>query len=149
RCHFGDFVNPARSAWFERKFPRTIHHCKCKRATSATLPARSLNLVRRTTTVLSNLKMVFKVSLIACVVGVAMLGVVGYMANGLTSLDAAYSDVIERVDASAIVVARAARRAESYREAAFELLTETTDAGNARLLKVTQEASASVLAALN
>jgi methyl-accepting chemotaxis protein len=46
-------------------------------------------------------------------------------------------------------MARTTRRAEAYREAAFELLTETTDAGNARLLKVTQDMSAQVLTGLN
>jgi methyl-accepting chemotaxis protein len=47
------------------------------------------------------------------------------------------------------LVARTARRAETYRAAAFELLVETTDAGNARLLKVTVESSEKVLEVLN
>jgi methyl-accepting chemotaxis protein len=98
--------------------------------------------------VLSNLRMVVKVGLIAALMGVVMFGLVAYMAGGLTSLDEAYSDVVKRVDTSATLAARTARKAETYREAAFELLTETTDAGNARLLKVTQDMSAQVLEAL-
>jgi methyl-accepting chemotaxis protein len=97
---------------------------------------------------LNNFRMVFKVGLIAALMGVVMFAVVAYMASGLGSLDEAYSDVVKRVDASAVLAARTARKAETYREAAFELLTETTDAGNARLLKVTQDMSAQVLEAL-
>ena len=98
--------------------------------------------------VLNNLRMVFKVGLIAALMGVVMFGLVAYMTGGLTSLDEAYSDVVKRVDTSAVLAARSARKAETYREAAFELLTETTDAGNARLLKVTQNMSAEVMEAL-
>ena len=79
--------------------------------------------------VLSNLRMVFKVGLIATLMGVVMFGLVAYMASGLTALDEAYGDMVKRVDASAVLAARSARKAETYREAAFELLTETTDAG--------------------
>jgi len=97
---------------------------------------------------LNNFRMVFKVGLIAALMGVVMFGLVAYMAGGMTSFDEAYSDLVKRVDRSAVLIARAARNAESYREAAFELLTETTDAGNARLLKLTQESSARVLEVL-
>jgi methyl-accepting chemotaxis protein len=98
--------------------------------------------------VLNNLRMVFKVGLIAVLIGIVLFGLVAYMAGGMTSLDEAYSDVVRRVDASAVLAARTARKAETYREAAFELLTETTDAGNARLLKETQDMSSQVLEAL-
>src|SRR5690349_17612731 len=97
---------------------------------------------------LNNFRMVFKVGLIAALMGVVMFAMVAYMASGLGSLDEAYSDVVKRVDTSAVLAARSARKAETYREAAFELLTETTDAGNARLLKVTQDMSAEVVQAL-
>jgi len=97
---------------------------------------------------LTNLRMVFKVGLIAALLGAVMFALVAYMAIGLQSLDEAYSDVVKRVDASAVLAAQSARKAETYREAAFELLTETTDAGNARLLKVTQDMSGQVLEAL-
>jgi methyl-accepting chemotaxis protein len=98
---------------------------------------------------LNNFRMVYKVGLIAALMGVVMFGLVAYMAAGTTSLDEAYSDVVKRVDTSAVLMARTTRRAEAYREAAFELLTETTDAGNARLLKTTQDMSAQVLESLN
>jgi methyl-accepting chemotaxis protein len=98
---------------------------------------------------LNNLRMVFKIGIIAILLGAVMVGLIGYMANRMTSVDEAYTDVITRIDTSTVLVARTARRAETYREAAFELLTETTDAGNARLLKVTQDMSAQVLEVLN
>jgi methyl-accepting chemotaxis protein len=99
-------------------------------------------------TLLNNLRMVFKIGMIALVMGAVMIGLISYMASRMTVIDAAYSDVVTRIDTSTTSVARAARYAESYREAAFELLTETTDAGNARLLKVTQDTSAKVMEGL-
>jgi len=98
---------------------------------------------------LNNLRMVFKVGLIALVMAVVMIGLISYMASRMSAIDQSYSDLVTRIDVSTTSVARAAHRAESYREAAFELLTETTDAGNARLLKATQVASAEVTETLN
>jgi methyl-accepting chemotaxis protein len=94
---------------------------------------------------LNHLRVFSKIGLIALLLGGVMIGLVGYMASEMSALDRAYADLVKRVDTSTVVVARAAQRAETYRQAAFELLTETTDAGNARLLKVTQESSARVL----
>jgi len=99
--------------------------------------------------VFNNLRMVFKIGIIALAMGAVTVGLISYMASRMTAVDAAYADVVTRIDISTTLVARAARRAESYREAAFELLTEITDAGNARLLKVTQDASAQVIEELN
>ena len=95
-----------------------------------------------------NLRIVLKIGTMALILGAALMALAGYMTTQMSAVDQAYSDIVTRVDASAINVARTAQRAESYREAAFELLTEVTDAGNARLLKVTQQTSAEVLAAL-
>jgi methyl-accepting chemotaxis protein len=98
---------------------------------------------------LNNLRMVFKVGLIALLMGSVMIGLVGYMGSRMSAVDKAYSDLVTRVDTFTTLVAQTARRAESYREAAFELLTETTDAGNARLLKATQDAAALAMEELN
>jgi methyl-accepting chemotaxis protein len=97
---------------------------------------------------LNNLRMVFKVGLIALVMGGVMIALVSYMGSRMSAIDEAYSDVVKRVDGSTILISRAARRAEGYRSAAFKLLTETTDAGNAKLLKETQDTSAGTLEAL-
>ena len=93
--------------------------------------------------------MVFKVGLIALLMGTAMIGLVSYMSSQTSSIDRAYADVVQRVDASTSWLIRSTRRAETYRAAAFELLTETSDAGNARLFKTTQDMSAQVIDGLN
>src|SRR3954449_9638777 len=97
----------------------------------------------------NNLRMPAKIGLITAVLGAVMIGLVSYVCTRMASLDAAYSDIVSRIDTSTTLVARTARRAETYRAAAFELLVETTDAGNARLLKVTVDSAESVLEGLN
>lgn len=97
----------------------------------------------------NNLKMAAKIGLITAVLGAVMIALVSYIATRMASLDAAYSDIVSRIDTSTTLVARTARMAETYRAAAFELLVETTDAGNARLLKVTVDSAESVFAVLN
>ncbi|TYO61909.1 methyl-accepting chemotaxis protein [Bradyrhizobium hipponense] len=97
---------------------------------------------------LNNLRIVLKLGLIALVMGGVMVGLVGYMATRMSAIDEAYSDVVRRVDTSTTSIAQIARRAETYREAAFEILTETTDAGNARLLKTTQDAATEIIEGL-
>jgi methyl-accepting chemotaxis protein len=97
----------------------------------------------------NNLRMPAKIGLITAVLGAVMIALVSYIAAKMSSLDASYSDIVRRIDTSTTLVARTARRAETYRAAAFELLVETTDAGNARLLKVTVDSAESVLEGLN
>jgi methyl-accepting chemotaxis protein len=97
----------------------------------------------------NNLRMPAKIGLITAVLGAVMIALVSYISARMSSLDGAYSDIVRRIDTSTTLVARTARRAETYRAAAFELLVETTDAGNARLLKVTVDSSESVLVGLN
>ena len=97
----------------------------------------------------NNLRMPAKIGLITAVLGAVMIALISYISTRMASLDTAYSDIVGRIDTSTTLVARTARRAETYRAAAFELLVETTDAGNARLLKVTVESSEKVLEVLN
>ncbi|MDH2348409.1 methyl-accepting chemotaxis protein [Bradyrhizobium sp. SSUT77] len=97
----------------------------------------------------NNLRTPAKIALITGVLGAVMIALVSYIATRMSSLDAAYLDIVNRVDPSTTLVARTARRAETYRAAAFELLVETTDAGNANLLKTTRETSDSVIETLN
>jgi len=101
------------------------------------------------TSLFNNLKMAAKIGLITAALGAVMIALVGYVSTRMASLDAAYSDIVSRIDTSTTVVARTARRAETYRASAFELLVETTDAGNARLLKATVDSAESVLSGLD
>ncbi|GLH79910.1 hypothetical protein SSBR45G_48190 [Bradyrhizobium sp. SSBR45G] len=93
--------------------------------------------------------MVFKVGLIALLMGGIMIGIVSYMSGQMSAIDAAYTDVVKRIDSSTVLLARTGRRAETYRASAFALLTETTEAGNARLLKAAGDTSAQVIDGLN
>jgi len=101
------------------------------------------------TSLFNNLKMAAKIGLITAALGAVMIALVGYVSTRMASLDGAYSDIVSRIDTSTTVVARTARRAETYRASAFELLVETTDAGNARLLKATVDSAESVLSGLD
>jgi methyl-accepting chemotaxis protein len=88
---------------------------------------------------LNNLKIVFKIGLI-----VALLAVVGAIGLGFSSLStrqtaAAYSDLVVRIDSSATWTARASRSAEAYVSYAYQLAAETTDEGNAKLMKAVTE----------
>jgi len=83
---------------------------------------------------LNNLKIFFKVGLIVTVLGIVMAAAMSFAVLRMNDVGDEYSDLVSRVDASATSMARAARRIEHYRSSAFQLLTETTEAGNARLL---------------
>jgi methyl-accepting chemotaxis protein len=52
----------------------------------------------------------------------------------MRAMDDANTDIVTRIDKSTTLAARASRRAENYMSSAFQLLAETTDAGNARIL---------------
>ncbi|MGY4309975.1 methyl-accepting chemotaxis protein [Bradyrhizobium sp. USDA 4369] len=93
---------------------------------------------------LSNIRIVFKIGLIALIMGVIMIGLVSHMSSQMSGIDQGYTDVVKRIDSSTVLLARTGRRAETYRASAFELLAETTEAGNARLLKAAQDAAAQV-----
>ncbi|HEY0329983.1 MAG TPA: methyl-accepting chemotaxis protein [Rhodopseudomonas sp.] len=83
---------------------------------------------------LNNLKIVFKISLIVSLMALMLLGVVSFAAMQMRQMDDASSDMVTRIDKSSTLAVRAARRAENYVSTAFQLLAETTDAGNASLL---------------
>jgi methyl-accepting chemotaxis protein len=83
---------------------------------------------------LNNFKISFKVSLIVALMAIVTVGAVSYAAVRMKAVDDAYSDLVSRVDKSTAMAIRASRFAEAYLSAAFQLLTETTDAGNAKLL---------------
>jgi len=97
----------------------------------------------------NNLRMVFKIGLIALLMGGVMIGSVSYMGSRMSSVDSAYTDLVSRIDANTTLVVRTGRRGETYRASAYALLTELTDAGNARLLKATQDMSAQVIETFN
>src|SRR5450432_3593910 len=84
---------------------------------------------------LNNFKITFKVSLIVALMGLVTIGTVIYAGQRMRGMDDANTDMVTRIDKSTTMAVRAARRAEI--SSAFQLLAETTDAGNARLLAQT------------
>jgi methyl-accepting chemotaxis protein len=87
---------------------------------------------------LNNLKIVLKVGLIVAVLGCALLGVAAFSAVQLSSTVDNYTD-LSGAESAALGLTRAQRRAETYHAALYAVLTETTDAGNARRLKIAKE----------
>src|SRR5450755_170310 len=83
---------------------------------------------------LNNFKIIFKIGLIVALMGLITIGTVVFSAQRMRMMDDANTDMVTRIDKSTTVAVRAARRAEGYVSSAFQLLAETTDAGNARLL---------------
>jgi methyl-accepting chemotaxis protein len=83
---------------------------------------------------LNNFKITLKVALIVVLMAIVTIGAVSIAALRMKGVDDAYSDLVRRVDKSTTMAVRASRLAEAYLSSAFQLLTETTDAGNAKLL---------------
>src|SRR5450631_184911 len=83
---------------------------------------------------LNNFKITFKVSLIVTLMGLVTIGMVIFAAQRMRLMDDANTDMVTRIDKSTTTAVRAARRAETYVSSAFQLLAETTDTGNAKLL---------------
>jgi Methyl-accepting chemotaxis protein len=83
---------------------------------------------------LNNFKIVFKVSLIVALMAIVTVGTVIFATQRMRMMDDANTDMVTRIDKSSTIAARAGRRAENYISSAFQLLAETTDAGNARLV---------------
>jgi methyl-accepting chemotaxis protein len=86
---------------------------------------------------LNNFKIVFKVSLIVALMAIVTVGTVIFATQRMRMMDDANTDMVTRIDKSTTMAVRSARRAENYISSAFQLLAETTDAGNAKLLAQT------------
>jgi methyl-accepting chemotaxis protein len=83
---------------------------------------------------LNNFKITFKIGLIVAVMTVVMVGSIGFATQRMRAMDDANTDMVTRVDKYTTLNVRAARRANAYISAAFQLATDTTDAGNAKYL---------------
>ena len=82
---------------------------------------------------IDNMRITTKIVLIVAMLGLVAAGIAGYAVYRMTSADSAFSDLISRVDTSAVKSARAGRDAESYLAASYQIAAETTDAGNIAL----------------
>ena len=88
---------------------------------------------------LNNIKIIFKIALIVVVLAAVTIGSSTFVIFRMKSIDNAYSDLVDRVGASNVLATRSLRHAEGYVSTGFQLLVETTDAGNAQLLSQNAE----------
>ncbi|MBB6253106.1 methyl-accepting chemotaxis protein [Nitrospirillum iridis] len=89
---------------------------------------------------LENLRISNKINVVVGIFSVVVIGLIVVSAMRMTAVDNAYSDLITRVDRSATMSVRANRYVNVYLAAAFQLATETTDDGNAKLLAQADDA---------
>lgn len=87
---------------------------------------------------LNHLRIATKISLIVAMLALFTLAIVGFSIKNMRDMDEASSYAIGHVARSATISARASRVAESYVAGAFQLLEETSEAGNRQLLEQTQ-----------
>jgi methyl-accepting chemotaxis protein len=83
---------------------------------------------------LNNFKITFKIGLIVALMAIVMVGSIGFATQRMRAMDDANTDMVTRVDKYTTLNVRAARRANMYISAAFQLVTETTVAGNGKYL---------------
>jgi HAMP domain-containing protein len=83
---------------------------------------------------LNNLRIVWKVALIAAVLGSASFLSIGFAATRMSQADDAYSNLVNRVDAATVSVARGSRGVESFVSVVYQLVTETSAEGSSKLL---------------
>jgi methyl-accepting chemotaxis protein len=83
---------------------------------------------------IENLRITTKISLIVVFFAAVSIGAVGFAVLRVSGIDAAYSDMIDRVDTSAVMSAQSNRYIETYVTRAYQLVVETTEDGNRKLL---------------
>jgi methyl-accepting chemotaxis protein len=83
---------------------------------------------------LNNFKIVWKVAIIVAILGMASFLSIGFAAVRVNQADDAYSDLVNRVDAAKVAVARGSRDVESFVSLVYQLVTETSAEGSSRLL---------------
>jgi methyl-accepting chemotaxis protein len=88
---------------------------------------------------LNNFKISFKVSLIVVLMAIVTVGTAIFATHRMRVMDDANTDIVTRIDKSTTMAVRGARHVERYLASAFELLTVTTDADNARLFAQAME----------
>jgi methyl-accepting chemotaxis protein len=88
---------------------------------------------------LNNFKIIYKIGLIVAMLAMVMIGVVSFAVAKMRAMDDANTEMVTVVDKNTALAVRAGRRAEAYVSAAFQLASETTDAGNVKYLALTVE----------
>jgi methyl-accepting chemotaxis protein len=84
---------------------------------------------------LQNYRIATKVVLIVAILATVTICAIGFSVSRTRAIASAYADLITRVDTSAVSSALANRYAITYLSRGYQLVVETTDEGNARLLQ--------------
>ena len=83
---------------------------------------------------MNNFRIVWKVAVIVAVLGLASFLSIGFAAVRMSQADNAYSNLVNRVDAATVSVARGSRNVESFVSLVYQLVTESSAEGSSRLL---------------
>ncbi|MBW4093195.1 MAG: HAMP domain-containing protein [Proteobacteria bacterium] len=83
---------------------------------------------------LQNIPIAAKICLIVALFAAVSIGTAGFTALRMAGVDAKYSDLIARVAASTTLAAQSERSIATFESRAYELVVETTTAGDKRLL---------------
>jgi uncharacterized membrane protein affecting hemolysin expression len=75
---------------------------------------------------LNNFRIVWKVAIIVAILGMASFLSIGFAAVRMNQADDAYSNLVNRVDAATVAVARGSRDVESFVSLVYQLVTETS-----------------------
>jgi uncharacterized membrane protein affecting hemolysin expression len=88
---------------------------------------------------LNNFRIVWKVAIIVAILGMVSFFSIGFAALRMNQADDAYSNLVNRVDAATVAVARGSRDVESFVSLVYQLVTETSAEGSSRLLSQNAE----------
>src|SRR6187402_3755515 len=83
---------------------------------------------------LNNLRIVWKVAIIVAILGMTSVLSIGFAAVRMNQVDDGYSNLVNRVDAATVAVARGSRDIESFVSLVYQLVTETSAEGSSHLL---------------
>ncbi|ABE40770.1 methyl-accepting chemotaxis sensory transducer [Rhodopseudomonas palustris BisB5] len=82
---------------------------------------------------LNNVTISLKIAIIVGLLAIVCLGSISFATLQMKRIDDSYSDLVGRIDKGTVSQVRAARQAEAFVSAAFQMATETTDDGVSRL----------------
>jgi methyl-accepting chemotaxis protein len=83
---------------------------------------------------LNDLKIVWKLALIVTVLGLVSFLSMGFAVSRMKQVDRSYSDLVNRVDAATVSVARGSRNVESFVSLVYQLVSEPSAEDSSRLL---------------
>ena len=87
-----------------------------------------------------NIRVATKISVIIAIFAVVAVGTAGFVGSRMRSIDDAYSNLIANVDFATAMSARGNVFLQAYLSTGYQLSTETTEAGNARMLVQARDA---------